>query len=96
MLRFGLLPPQVHRRRVKLDLDYRYTVNGELFSGVHLSPTTPPDGEVTRWYAKRKQREFRVNQDVEVFYDPNNPARSFLETPDLLWDVLVYPISTGS
>ena len=75
-------------------MEYEYSVGEEAFTGSELSPVIP-NGEVTRWYAEQKRREFRTGQKVHVIYDPTNPARSYLETPDFLLDVLAHPISIG-
>lgn len=94
MTRFGIRPSVDDSGKVQMDLEYRYTVNGQAYSGNSLSPTTPDTG-VTRRLAKHKRQQFPVGQPVQVIYDPSSPERSFLESPNLLWDVLIRPISIG-
>lgn len=94
LLRFESQSSGSRRKPVKLELEYEYSVDGQAFTGAELSPVIP-SGEMTRWYAEKKKREFRAGENVRVTYDPTNPTRSFLETPDLLLDVLLHPISIG-
>lgn len=92
--KFNFHPIPGRRTRVQLDLSYQYTVGGRPLRGTSLSPVIT-NRETSQRFARRKQRKYSANQRVVVYYDPKDPGRSFLELPDVFWDVSVYPASIG-
>lgn len=57
------------------DVQFDYTVKGEHFQGSNkYTANSYRDGK----FASREANKYKVNQKVEVFYDPSNPERSVL------------------
>lgn len=94
LLKFDVHPLKGHPAHLKADVGFRYSVDGQNYDGQYLSAMTRP-GKIPWWRARHKQNQYRVGRDVSVIYDPDDPSHSYLETPDLFWDVCLVPVSIG-
>lgn len=57
---------------------YSYTVNNNLYKSDQISEGWKLSSNVA-FFAKRKAARYPPGQPVEVFYDPDNPARAMLD-----------------
>lgn len=95
LLKFDVEPLKNHSSHVRIDVAFRYTVDGNDYQGQYFSPLTRP-GKMLRWVARRKQHQYQVGEVVSVIYDPGDPSVSYLEPADLFWDVSLIPVSIGA
>jgi hypothetical protein len=72
---------------------YTYDYNGQTYTGNGLSPSPQRYNETYSWTV-RASRDYPIGSTQPVYVDPNDPARSYLETVDSL-DVLL-PLVIGA
>jgi len=60
-------------------ITYEYTVDGETYTNDHLHPGTLRSGSDSKDEQQAKLNEYPEGETVEAYYDPSDPADSFLE-----------------
>ena len=91
---FELRPLDGHSLHRKIELEYQYSVGETEYTGRYLSPMSRP-GKIPFWTVYRIQKRYRTGGAVDVIYDPGDPSASYLEAPDLFWDILLVPMYCG-
>ena len=67
-----------NRNEYRLSVSYKYAVNGKTYTGTRI--TASDIYEKTRKAAEEALSKYPVGGEVSVYYDPDDPAISLLET----------------
>jgi hypothetical protein len=74
---------------------YRYTVNQVEYVSRVISASEPPLAIGKKWYAKSQVDKYKVNKQVNVFYNPEDPKEAVLENPGGLTSGMLFLLLLG-
>ena len=84
------------RARYLPDVEFEYEVDGQRYNGSRFAVLEQPETERAAVLARLEA--YPVGEQVEVYYDPADPARALLEpgTPGAMWIPFVFgALATG-
>lgn len=78
---FGAQEISVSDRNYVIEARYQYSVNGEAYRGHRFSPWEVVATTNLKWILARQLKQVDPMHGFNVFYNPGNPAKSFLVKP---------------
>lgn len=68
-------------QELKCDIAYGYVVGGKNYKSDRIFHTDLLKDELwfSEFFAKLLVKKYRIGESIKIYYDPNNPQRSFIE-----------------